>query len=103
MNRLYRAAQVAGVDVTRREVKEFLSPVGEQQVYYRPPNPWPGAIKKPTDTDSIYDLDTLDLQAKTRNVAGQRDERGRPYTYLAMMQDRFRRKLYAHPVADKTP
>jgi hypothetical protein len=33
VNRLYRAAQVAGVDLTRREVEEFLSPVGEKQVF----------------------------------------------------------------------
>ena len=108
VNRLFRAAQerVAreGGSITRKQVEDFLSPMGEKQVYYRPPQQWPGAIKKPVETDSIFDIDTLDLHTKTRNNAPeQKDASGQPYKYLAMMQDRFSRKLYAEPLVDKTP
>ena len=93
-NMLYRAAQAKAIErgmnePYRREVEQFLAPDPKHQVYSKPVNPWPGRIKKPTETDTIFDVDTLDLHTKTAHVPAQMDSFGTPYQYLAMMQDRF--------------
>ena len=66
VNRLWRAAQKRilqrgielpkGQNVTRNEVEEFLAPAGDNQVYKKIPQIWPGAIKKPVETDSIFEF-----------------------------------------------
>ena len=96
---------------TARETQAFLDSdaAGEErdimQIYKNPPSQfyYAGSTNKPADDQEVFDLDLLDLNRRSPDIAQQRNEAGERINYVLVLQDRATRKLFTRNLTQKTP
>ena len=95
VNKLFHAAQRAGVKVTFKQVKAFVASQNVRQVFHQLP-PSKGKIAAPNLDDSwvadLVDYSWQPSESKTSEPA---------YQYILVVQDVFSRRLMARPIKDK--
>ena len=94
-DKLYSAAQKAGIKVTHKQVKVFTASQNVRQVFHQLP-PSKGRIAAP-NIDDTWVADLIDYswqpsESKTSEPAFQ---------YILVVQDVFSRRLMARPIRDK--
>ena len=94
-NKLFDAAQRAGVKVTFKQVKAFVASQNVRQVCHQLP-PSKGKIAAPS-LDDTWVADLIDYAWQPSE--GKPGER--PYQYILVVQDVFSRRLMARPIHDK--
>jgi hypothetical protein len=98
-NKLYAAAQRAGLRVTIKQVQEFVSKQNVRQVFHKLP-PSNGKIV----ASDINDAWVADLIDYTSRPSEGKDGDGKvPFQYILIVQDVFSRRIMALPIRDKLP
>ena len=96
-NKLFHAAQRAGVKVTLKQVQAFVSSQNVKQVYHKLP-PSKGKIAAP----SLDDTWVADLIDYSWQPSASKDKSSEPaFQYILVVQDVFSRRLMARPIRDK--
>ena len=96
-NKLFDAAQRAGVKVTLKQVQAFVKSQNVRQVYHQLP-PSKGKITAP-NLDDTWVADLIDYSWQPSE---SKDKSSEPaFQYILVVQDVFSRRLMARPIRDK--
>ena len=95
-NKLYAAAQRAGIRVTIKQVQEFVSKQNVRQVFHKLP-PSNGRIVA-SDINDSWVADLIDYTSRPSEGSGET-----PFQYILIVQDVFSRRIMAIPIRDKLP
>lgn len=96
-NKLFEAAQRAGVKVTLKQVTAFVASQNVRQVFHKLP-PSNGKIAAP-NIDDTWVADLIDYSWQPSESKEKSDEPS--FQYILIVQDVFSRKLMARPIRDK--
>ena len=96
-NKLFDAAQRAGVKVTFKQVKAFVASQNVRQVYHQLP-PSKGKIAAP-NLDDTWVADLIDYSWQPSESKEKSSEPA--FQYILVVQDVFSRRLMARPIRDK--
>ena len=97
VNKLFDAAQRAGVKVTLKQVQAFVSSQNVKQVYHNL-RPSKGEIAAP-NLDDTWVADLIDCSWQP---SVSKDKSSEPaFQYILVVQDVFSRRLMARPIRDK--
>ena len=95
-NKLFDAAQRAGVKVTFKQVQAFVASQNVRQVYHQLP-PSKGKIAAP-NLDDTWVADLIDYSWQPSSGGNSADP---AFQYILVVQDVFSRRLMARPIHDK--
>ena len=96
-NKLFDAAQRAGVKVTLKQVQAFVKSQNVRQVYHQLP-PSKGKIAAP-NLDDTWVADLIDYSWQPSESKEKGSEPA--FQYILVVQDVFSRRLMARPIRDK--
>ena len=96
-NKLFDAAQRAGVKVTLKQVQAFVKSQNVRQVYHQLP-PSKGKIAAP-NLDDTWVADLIDYSWQPSESKEKGSEPA--FQYILVVQDVFSRRLMARPIQDK--
>ena len=96
-NKLFDAAQRAGVKVTLKQVQAFVKSQNVRQVYHQLP-PSKGKITAP-NLDDTWVADLIDYSWQPSESKEKGSEPA--FQYILVVQDVFSRRLMARPIQDK--
>jgi len=96
-NKLFDAAQRAGVKVTLKQVQAFVKSQNVRQVYHQLP-PSKGKITAP-NLDDTWVADLIDYSWQPSESKEKGSEPA--FQYILVVQDVFSRRLMARPIRDK--
>ena len=96
-NKLFDAAQRAGVKVTLKQVQAFVKSQNVRQVYHQLP-PSKGKIAAP-NLDDTWVADLIDYSWQPSESKEKSSEPA--FQYILVVQDVFSRRLMARPIRDK--
>ena len=96
-NKLFDAAQRAGVKVTLKQVQAFVKSQSVRQVYHQLP-PSKGKITAP-NLDDTWVADLIDYSWQPSESKEKGSEPA--FQYILVVQDVFSRRLMARPIQDK--
>ena len=97
VNKLFEAAQRAGVKVSFKQVKGFVASQNVKQVFHKLP-PSKGKIAAP-NLDDTWMADLVDYSWQPS--VGKTKSAEPPFQYILVVQDVFSRRLMARPIRDK--
>ena len=96
-DKLYIAAKQRGLNVTKKQVRDFSRRIGERQIY-RPVQRAEGKTAS-EDIDSRFQMDLIDLHTD----AAFDKTTGGVNKYILILINVFTREVYARPMASKEP